>query len=85
MYTVYVLKSTKDGKRYTGFTNNLPRRLNEHNTGKTISTRLRRPFVLIYQEQFATKELAEAREKYFKSGVGREELDKLLFGAVPKW
>ena len=85
MYTVYVLKSLKDGNRYTGYTKDLRRRLNEHNSGKTVSTRLRRPFTLIYQEEFATKELAEAREKYFKSGIGREELDRILIGAVPKW
>ena len=76
MYTVYVLKSLKDRKRYIGYTNNLHRRLNEHNSGRTVSTRLRRPFVLIYQEQFATKEDAETREKHFKSGKGREELNK---------
>ena len=85
MYVVYVLKSLKDGHHYIGYTGNLLRRLKEHNDGKTASTRYRRPFELIYTEEFSEKEEAEKREKFFKSGIGREELKKILDGAVPKW
>ena len=85
MYTVYVLKSLKDGKHYIGYTNNIERRIKEHNAGRTESTKRRRRFVLIYKEEFEEKELAEKREKFFKSGKGREELKKNLIGAVPKW
>ena len=85
MYSVYVLKSLKDGKHYTGYTNDLKRRITEHNRGKTESTRRRRPFVLIYSENFEEKDEAEKREKFFKSGRGREELKKIIHGAVPKW
>ena len=80
-----MLKSLKDGKRYIGYTKDIDRRLKEHNSGKTASTKLRRPFVVIYTEKFSSKEEAEAREKHFKSGKGREELNKILSGAVPKW
>ena len=79
MFTVYVLKSLKDGKRYIGYTNNFQRRFQEYNSGKTISTRHRRPFVLIYKEEFGTKEEAKQREKFLKSGVVREELNNILF------
>ena len=61
------------------------KRLKEHNSGKTISTRLRRPFIVIYREEYASEDDAKLREKFFKSGKGREELKKILFGAVPKW
>ena len=85
MYTVYVLKSLKDGKQYTGSTEDLERRLKEHNAGKTASTRRRRPFVLVHTEEYESREAAEDRERYLKTGKGREELKKLLIGAVPKW
>ncbi len=78
LYTVYVLQSLKDGKLYTGYTKDLPKRLKEHNTGKTKSTRWRAPFVVVYTEEYSDKDEAEAREKYLKSGKGREEIQKLL-------
>jgi len=74
MYYVYVLKSLKDGKLYTGITNNLDRRLKEHNKGKpsTPSTKNRGPFILIYKESVKSRKEARRREKYLKSGIGRE-------------
>jgi putative endonuclease len=78
MYTVYVLQSLKDGKHYTGSTSDLDRRLKEHNDGKTESTKRRRPFVVVYTEVYAGKEEAEKREKFFKTGKGREELKSRL-------
>ena len=52
MYYTYVLRSTKDRKFYTGFTTDVSKRLEEHNTGKVESTRLRIPFELLYYEAF---------------------------------
>lgn len=74
MYFVYILESRKDGKHYTGFTDNLDRRLKQHNKGSkaTPSTRNRGPFRLVYYEQVEDRRTARRREKYFKSGVGRE-------------
>lgn len=83
MYFVYVLRSLKDCKLYKGSTSNLVRRLRQHNNGTTESTRRRRPFVLIYCEEYPTKEEAESREMFLKSGKGREELKKVLAGAMP--
>ncbi|QQS37862.1 MAG: GIY-YIG nuclease family protein [Ignavibacteriales bacterium] len=77
MYTVYVLKSLKDQKRYIGMTSELTRRIDEHNFGKVKSTRNRRQFILFYTEEFNTKEEATAREKFFKTGKGREFLNSI--------
>jgi putative endonuclease len=85
MYTVYILQSIRDGKRYIGYTKDFERRLKEHNSGKTESTRRRRPFKVMYTETYSTKEEAKKREQFFKSGRGREELNRILSGAVPKW
>ena len=84
-YTVYVLRSLKDGKHYTGFTSDLDRRLKEHNSGKTASTKRRRPFVVLYTETYDSKPEAAKREKFFKTSKGRDELKNQLIGAVPKW
>jgi putative endonuclease len=74
-YTVYIIRSTKDNKRYIGCTRNILRRLDEHNNGLVKSTRNRRPLELIYTEGFENKSDAIARERFFKSGKGREYLD----------
>ncbi|HTK03646.1 MAG TPA: GIY-YIG nuclease family protein [Alphaproteobacteria bacterium] len=68
MICVYVLISTKDGKRYIGSTNDLDRRFKEHNNGLVFSTKNRRPLVLKYYQEFES--LIEARvfeSKYKKS------------------
>ena len=81
MFYVYVLRSLKDGKLYKGSYQDVQKRLEEHNAGKTESTKRRRPFVLIHTEEYVTRAHAERREKYLKSGVGREELNKILQSA----
>ncbi len=78
MFTVYVLRSLKDGWIYKGQTSDLARRLKQHNAGYTRSTRRHRPFEVAYSEEFTSREEAETREIYFKSGVGREELKRIL-------
>ncbi len=73
-YFVYVLKSESDGSSYVGHTSNLDKRLFEHNNGKSLSTRKKRPWRLIYQEEFLTRSEAILREHHFKSIQGRLEL-----------
>ncbi len=73
-FTVYILISKKDNKRYIGCTGDLKRRLLEHHSGRVKSTRYRRPLELIYTEEFGTKKEAVARERYLKTGKGREYL-----------
>jgi putative endonuclease len=70
-FTVYVLQSEKNGKLYKGQTENLENRLNEHNRGKTKSTRSGIPWKVIYMETFKSREESLLREKYFKSAAGR--------------
>ena len=77
-YFVYILKSEKDGRLYKGHTSNLESRMEEHTSGKTKSTKGYRPWSLQYFEKFETREEAINREKYFKTGIGREFLNKLL-------
>jgi len=67
MYFVYVLKSLKDGNFYTGFTNNLAKRLFEHNEGLTESTKYRKPLELIYYEACRNRIDALHRERYLKT------------------
>lgn len=66
MYYVYIIKSLKDKKLYIGSTNNLQRRLKEHNDGKVISTKPRIPFELIYYEAYKAEKDARKREKNLK-------------------
>jgi len=74
MFYVNILISLKDKKFYIGFTNNLKRRLNEHNSGKNISTKSRLPLKLIYYESHLSKADVERREKYFKTTKGKSNL-----------
>lgn len=78
MYYVYILKSLKNGRFYTGSTNDLIRRLNEHNTGRSKYTKTTMPFNLVYKEEYETKAEAYGREMYFKTGKGREDVIQLL-------
>ena len=72
MYYVYVLKSESNWRFYVGLTKDLERRVKEHNSGKTKSTRGYRPWELFFYERLDTLCEARAREKYLKSGVGKE-------------
>jgi putative endonuclease len=78
MHNVYILKSLKDFKRYVGSTDDVSKRLAEHNSGKVRSTKSRRPFELVYKEVYATKTEALKREHFLKSGQGRKLLDEKL-------
>ena len=74
---VYILFSETANKYYIGETNNLERRISEHNMGKERTTKPNIPFILIYSEKFKTRKEARIREKYLKSGCGKEFLKSL--------
>jgi putative endonuclease len=74
MYYVYVLQSLKDNDFYTGYTNNLERRIKEHNDKAQFSTQNKAPFKLIYYEACIEKSDAITRERYLKSGMGKKYL-----------
>lgn len=76
---VYVLQSKKDDKLYVGCTNDLKRRLREHNDGMSRSTKNRTPFILIYYEAYLNRKDAEKREYFFKSGYGRCYMNQKLY------
>ncbi len=69
-YYVYIIQSTKDKKYYIGYTNNLKRRIIEHNNGQARATKSRRPFKLVYFEDFLTQKEALHQEKFFKTHKG---------------
>jgi len=66
MFYVYILKSKKDNNCYIGSTNDLERRVNEHNTGLVFSTKSRIPFDLVYFEAYRSETDARQREKSLK-------------------
>jgi len=76
-YFVYMLKSLKDEKFYTGHTADLKRRLKQHNGGRVRSTKARRPFELVYWEPLETRREAMLRERELKS-LRRAEKLKLI-------
>lgn len=82
MYFAYVLKSQKNSRFYYGCTNDLERRLKQHNSGLSKYTRLTRPFDLVYFEKFKDLKSARNREKFFKSGKGRTFVRQQLASAV---
>ena len=79
-YTVYVLYSFENTIFYTGFTTNIIKRFHDHNhnniTGFTVKNR---PWVVFYTEIYTSKKEAMAREKYLKTGVGRDFIKKKIF------
>jgi len=66
MFFVYVIKNKKDNCLYIGSTNDLTRRMKEHNKGMVISTKSRRPFELIYYEAYKSERDTRNREKQLK-------------------
>lgn len=73
-----------DGTLYTGWTNDLEKRVEAHNSGKGAKyTKARRPVELAYYEEFETKEQAMKREYAIKQ-LGRKEKQKLIVGKKVK-
>ncbi len=78
MYFVYVIRCYERNYNYIGLTNNLERRFGEHNEGKNKTTKPYRPFKMVLMEQYDTRPEAREREKYLKSGIGRDYIKKIL-------
>lgn len=77
MFYVYAIRSKSRSYIYVGLTSSLERRLNQHNAGKSKTTRAYRPFELLYVEEVSSRPVAREREKYLKSGTGKEYLKSL--------
>ena len=77
-YFVYAIKSVKHKRTYIGMSCNPQKRLLEHNHGEVFSTKGFRPWILIFIEDTGNKRAnARIREKYWKSGCGKEILKTL--------
>ena len=82
MYYVYILKSLKDNSLYIGYTSDLKKRFTDHNNGKSLATKYRKPYKLVFYEAFTDKIDAKHREIYLKSGGGFRSIKKILKRAL---
>ncbi len=82
MVTLYVLKG-QGGKRYVGITNNLPRRLREHRSGNTGGGQIIGDFHVLLTEAYPDYAAARHRERFLKSGQGRDWLNAFEHKAGP--
>ena len=78
MWYVYILKSKVKDYIYVGSTNNLKRRIDEHNSGMCRSTAPHKPLILEAFVGVRTEEKARKLEKYFKTGSGKAILNKRI-------
>ena len=79
-FYVYVLESESSDRLYTGHTKNIDERVNQHNSGKSRYTRGRGPWRLMFYEEYATRGEAMVREKFLKTGRGRDWIKSKLAG-----
>ena len=79
---VYVLRSVNDGWYYVGCSTDPQRRLVEHNSGESKSTRARRPFELAYLERLPDLPAARKREQEIKRKKSRQYIDWLIGGRI---
>lgn len=81
MFSVYILRSIKNGKRYVGYTaKTAEERLQDHLHGSNKWTRANGPFVIVHTEVFEEKSEAIRREQFLKTGRGRQWLDEHIPG-----
>ena len=74
MYYVYAISSIVRNYIYVGMTDNHVRRIAQHNKGYERTTRPYKPYKTILIEEYPDSKAARAREKYLKSGIGKEFL-----------
>lgn len=80
-YSIYILRSLKNNKRYIGYTGkNVDERFHEHLSGTNQWTRQNGPFILIHTESFVDKPSAIRRERFLKSGQDRKWIDENIRG-----
>jgi putative endonuclease len=77
MFHVYVLRSERTGRRYVGSCEDFEDRFRRHNAGESKASKYGAPWILLHKESFATRSDAMMKERYYKSGRGRDELDRL--------
>ena len=77
-FSIYILKSLKDGSYYVGSTNNLEDRFKRHNEGRVASTKPRRPWKLVYSEEHPDRSSAAKRENEIKAHKRRAFIEALI-------
>lgn len=82
MFTDYVLKNDVSGKHYIGSTNDIIRRIGEHNRGQTKSTNKKGTWEIIYAEKYDNADGAKRRERQIKSYKGGNGFKRLIAGVV---
>ena len=75
---VYVILSEAHNRIYVGMSENVELRLNQHNNGRTRSTKYYKPWKLLFVEEFVSRLDARKREKYLKGGSGKEYIKNWL-------
>ena len=78
MFFVYVIKSISRNYIYVGLSSDLTKRIDDHHKGYNKTTKPYSPFLIIFTEEFQTRVDARKREKYLKSGVGKEYIKSFL-------
>ena len=78
IYFTYALKSLEKNFIYIGITDNPEKRLSQHNKGQVKSTKFYKSFKMIFKQRFSSRIEARKREKYLKSGCGKEYLKSFI-------
>ncbi len=81
MHYVYILLNEAKTRTYIGVTDDVEKRLKEHNTGRVKSSNPYRLYKIIHTESFETLSEARQREKFYKSTTGRRRIKEMLFKA----
>ena len=69
MYHLYILLNEAGTRTYTGVSDDIDKRLKEHNAGKVLSSRPYRPYKVIYTQTVTTLREARQQERYYKSAT----------------
>jgi putative endonuclease len=78
MFKVYILYSSHLDQYYVGHTQNIEDRLSRHNSGRSLSTKKGKPWILVYTETFETRSEAMLREKAIKQMKSRTYLEQII-------
>jgi len=81
-FWVYLIVS-EEGDHYTGHTPDLNRRLSEHNSGMSHATKQGPNWRIVHTEEYSTRGEAMKRERWLKSGIGRQWIEKNIAGCLP--
>ncbi len=86
MYNVYAIVSLKNGRIYVGMSKDVKLRLVDHNSGRVFSTKPYRPWEIFFIENVGNRLECRKREKYYKSGCGKEFLkSEYIRSGIAQW